>query len=298
MARLIEYDVTGVEESSGGTGVKVKPGVRVCRLMKVTKRDEKRDGTPANDLEIALSFGDEFDWIFEYIGLDPSSDWKLAEFVRALGLGEKGKINPDKLSKDKPLLRAKVNPGEYGGNYRPEIGRLMKAQPGDEMGESISAASQNGTGGGAEEPDADEPVAEAAEATTYKEGFSPSREDDPEVGSYDDWEDADLIAECEDRGLTLPGGRGNKRDKAISALRAEDVEASGIDNDNDAAEPEATAAGDDYDDWDLPALVKEYEDRGFDEPTPAFKGRNAEQRTRTAIIEAIRADDAENPFES
>lgn len=61
MAKLIEYDVSNVEESSGGTGVKVRPGVRVCRIMKVTQRTEKRDGTPANDLEVALSFGDEYD---------------------------------------------------------------------------------------------------------------------------------------------------------------------------------------------------------------------------------------------
>src|SRR5881392_807045 len=97
MAKLVEYDVTKVEEAQGGTGVKVRPGVRVARIERCQRREEKRDGTPANDIEVALNFGEEFDCGFTYIGLSEAADWKLAEFIRALGLKEKGKLDPDKM---------------------------------------------------------------------------------------------------------------------------------------------------------------------------------------------------------
>jgi hypothetical protein len=239
-----------------------------------------------------MSVGDEYDWVFTYVGLDKASDWKLAEFTRALGLPEKGKLNIDKL-KGK-MLRIKLNPGEYNGEYRPDPGKFFKGESDDTPGRvSQGSTSSNGASPAAEEPEADA----AAESPTYKAGFEPSRESDPEVGSYDEWEDADLFAEAEDRGLTLAGGRGKKRDKAIDALRAEDAE---VEGGSAAAEPEAAAeaAGDDYADWDIAQLTKEWEERQFDEPVPVKKGRNAEERTRQAIIEGLRADDEANPFEA
>jgi len=293
LAKLIPYNVSGVEEGGGGTGVKVKPGVKPCRIVRCIQRTEKRDGTPANDLEVALDFGAEFDWVFTYIPLGEAGEWKLAEFIRALGLKEEGKLNPDKIQGT--VIRCKINTGTYNDEYSPDAGRLMKAQPGDEelIGESVSEMSNNG---GGPEPDA-EPEASAA-APEYADGFMPSREGEEGIGSYDDWPDEDLTAEAEDRGLTLPGGRGSARDKAIKALRDEDSAVmDGGEETAAVAEPEAETPEDDYDEWDLDRLKKEWEDRNLGD-LPAIRGRGAAERLVAAIVEELRKDDAENPFEA
>lgn len=293
MAKLIEYDVTGVEESSGGgTGVKAKPGVHVAKIAKCVQREEKRDGTPANDIEVALNVGEEYDWVFTYIGLSESADWKLAEFIRAVGLKDKGKLDPDKIVGK--LIRVKLNSGSYDGEYRPEAGRLMPAQKGDDklFGEKVSEmSSQNGDDDG---PDDEEPNVDADGDKIYADpDFVPSREGDDDVGTYDEWDEADLLAEVEDRGLTLAGGRGKKKDKAIAALRDEDNEVAGA-NDEPEDEPEA---GDEYDDWDLDQLKEEWESRDMGD-TPSFRGKNAADRVKAALIEGLRADDEENPFDA
>lgn len=293
MARLIPYDVTGVEESGGGTGVKAPPAVYVAKITVCEKRTTRADGSPANDLRLAYNVGDEFDWVFDYIGLGASSDWKLAEFVRALGLKDKGNIDPDKV-KGK-LIRVKLNADSYDNQYTPRAGRLMKAQPGDEdLFGKVSELSSQTNGDEPDVPDADADTPEA-EAT---EGFVPSRETDPDIGTYDDWGDDDLLAEVEDRGLTMPGGRGAKRDKAIKALRADDESATEPDENQDGVEAAAEeAGGDDYDTWDLDRLKTEWNDRDMGD-LPNIRGRNAETRVKNAIIEALREDDEANPFEA
>lgn len=294
MAKLIEYDVTGVEESSGGgTGVKAKPGVYVAKIAKCSFRAEKRDGTPANDIEVALNVGDEYDWVFTYIGLSEAADWKLAEFIRALGLKEKGKLDPDKIVGK--LIRVKLNSGSYEGDYRPDAGRLMKAQPGDEFGSGASEPAEQPEPDDEPDDDNDEPTGEK----TYADpDFVPSREGDEDVGSYEDWADEDLIAECEDRGLTLAGGRGKKRDKAIAALRDEDAEVAGTDEEpEDEAAKVSDEPSDEYDDWDIDQLKEEWEARDMGD-LPAVRGRNAADRLKAAMVEALREDDNENPFDA
>jgi hypothetical protein len=304
LAKVITYDVSGVEESGGGTGVKVRPGVKVAKIETCEQRTENAQGGPANDIKVGLNFGPDFDWGFTYVGLGPASDWKLAEFIRACGLPPKGKFDPEK--QRGKFIRVKVNPGTYEGAYSPDMGRLMKAQPGDEK-------KWPGINGKAElaedEPDDAEPDNEADDTTedavekTYEDpDFVPSRENDPEIGSYDDWEDADLESEVNDRGLTLAGGRGKKRDKFIAALRAEDEEVNGATPDDEPEpeeEPETDAASDDedeYDTWDLEKLKEEWEARSLGD-IPNFRGKGASDRIKAALVEGLKSDDEENPFE-
>ena len=302
MAKLVNYDNTGVEESSGGTGVKVRPGVKIARIARCTLRDQNKAGDPANDLEVALDVGEEFDWVFSYIGLSDAAKWKMAEFTRALGLKESGKFDPDKIVGK--FIRVKINPDTYDGAYAPRAGRFMRAQDGDEEAfeegaSSVSEMSAQNSDGG---PDAEAAPEDAAEPEAAKDvdgnpvyedpDFVASREGEEDVGSYDDWADDDLVAECEDRGLTLPGGRGSKRDKAIKALRVEDAEVSGASAED---KPEADAE-DDYDEWELDALKKEWEDRELGE-MPKVRGSGAQDRLKAKLIEALREDDETNPFD-
>lgn len=291
MAKLVGYDVSDVEE---GGGEQPQPGVYPVRILKVEQREKKKDGTPANDLQVTLSFGGDYTLKSTYIGLTEAADWKLAEFIRACGLPPKGKFDPDKLKGT--IIRCKVNPGEYNGEYSADIGRLMKAQDGDEVGEQSSSPAA------AEGPDADEPDASVdAAASRYADpAFEPTREDpdDPEIGSYDAWKDDDLTGECDDRGVTIPGGRGNKRDKAIAALRAEDAEIEAADA--FASGTDGTGNGEDgpedYSGWDLEQLTAEWEARTMGE-LPEIKGRNKDARLLAAMASALTADDAADPFE-
>jgi len=293
MAKLIEYDNTGVEESGGGTGVKVRPGVHVAKIERCAQREEKRDGSPANDIEVALNFGEEFDWGFTYIGLSDAADWKLAEFTRALGMKEKGKFDPDK--QVGKFIRVKVNSGTYEGEYSPDMGRLMKIQSGDvEAWESGNGTASEFSQSAAAGPDTEEEEGEAAEATDnfYREGQPDPEDPNETVGSYDEWPDEDLEAEVNDRNLTLPGGRGSKKNKMMAALRADD-EAQG----SAEAEEESSEEGDDYDEWDLDQLKAEWAERELGD-LPVIKGRNADARLRTKLMEELREDDKANPFEA
>jgi hypothetical protein len=294
MAKLIEYDNTGVDESGGGTGVKVRPGVRVAKIERCIQRTEKRDGSPANDVEVALNFGEEFDWGFTYIGLSEVSDWKLAEFTRALGLKEKGKFDPDKLIGK--YLRVKVNSNTYEGEYSPDMGKLMKIQPGDiEAWESGNGSASEFSQSAAAGPDTDEEgdaEPEAAADNFYREG-KPDPEDPSEtVSSYDEWSDEDLEAEITDRELSLPGGRGSKKKKMTDALRADD-EAQGTAEE----EGEEGEGGDDYENWDLDQLKAEWQERELGE-LPTVRGRNADARLQKKLVEELRADDEANPFDA
>jgi hypothetical protein len=279
VAKLIEYDVSGVEDSGGG-GVQPKQGVYPAEIVVCEQRDTRADGSPANDIHIALKLGADYAWVHSYIGLSDSSDWKLKEFINAVGLKDKGKMDPEKL-KGK-IIKVKINPDSYEGEYRARAGRLMKAAKGDKI---LPA------GATTEEEEPEEAEEEAAEETTEESSdFSPSRESDPDVGSYDDWDDADLESEVEDRGVTVPGGRGKKRDKWIAALRSDDEEGG-----EEAEEEEATASEDDYDEWDVDMLTSEVEERDLEMPDKP-KGKNAAERFKAKIIELLRADDSDNPF--
>jgi len=291
MAKVIKYDNSGVEESGGG-GVQPRAGIYPAKVAICRQRTEKNDGSPANDIEVALNLGGDFAWVYTYIGLSEAADWKLAEFTRALGLKEKGQFDPDKIVGK--MIRVKVNPDSYEGEYRARAGKLMKTQRGDELATADGTATEPGEDEGdyAEEQTQGAP----AGASEGDHEFTPEREnpDDDDIGSYDDWDDADLAAEVEDRGLTVPGGRGSKRTKHIKALRTDDEAA--------AEEPEEAEEGhddsdgpDDYDEWSPDELVAEMTERELDLPAKP-RGRNAGERYKEKLIEALRADDDEHPF--
>ena len=274
----ITYNVEDAEPFEGGE--QAPAGIYTAEVVQATHRTEKRDGSEANDIEIALKLVDhEYSWVFTYIGLNDASAGRLRELTNALGLKPKGTIDTDKLVGKK--LKVKINPDTYNDEYRARAGRLMSLSGDDEP---------------AEEPD--EPAEEpAAEGGGGDEDFIPTRED--EQNSYDAWEDDELEAEVEDRELTVPGGRGAKKTKWIKALRADDEEAAGSGGTNgngDAADADSEQPEDDYetaDDgkgWTLEELTAEIHDRELQDQLP--KGRKGKK----ALIEILRKDNADNPF--
>jgi hypothetical protein len=289
VAKLVEYDVSGVEASSGGGGdVEAKPSVYPARIAVCETRAEKRDGTPANDIRVALDLGENYAWLWTYIGLGEASDLKLAEFTRAIKLKEKGKFDPAKLVNT--IIRVKVNPDSYEGQYKARAGRLLPATDGDAKLDlhAVPSGGDNGAG-----PTA---VADDDEPTDEADGYEAIREEDD--NSYEDWPEDDVEAEFTDRGLTAPGGRGNKLAKMITALRADDEAALSSDGDEDEGGG-GIASGeneDDYDDWQVSELETEAEGRALDLPKKP-RGSGAAERFKEAIIALLREDDEANPFE-
>jgi len=286
MAEVITYDVEGVEASGGGGSVDPKPGVMPGKIVLAEKRTERNDGQPANDIRVAVDLGGDYMWKFTYIGLGPESDWKLAEFIRALGLKDKGKLDLSKIKGT--MIRVKLNPDTYEGEPTSKIGRIMKAHPDD----VLPAATEKKE---ADDDDTDDELANNAGGEGYPNGYEPEREDpDGEVGSYDDWNDEDVAGEVEDRGLAVAGGRGKKRDKQIAALRADDENP--LDGDPAGAGDDAATGDDDYDEWTVEDLEGEATERELDLPKKG-RGPKAVPAYQQALIDLLRTDDEENPFD-
>jgi hypothetical protein len=281
---VADYDVSGVEPREGAPGIKAPLGtydakIRICNDRRASSNGEKNDFEVAveilgAELEVEIdgemkTFTD-FDWIFSYVSFNEAADWKLAEFVNALDLPPKGKLKAKELIGK--TVRVKLNHDTYEGEYSPRIGRWMKPLGGS-----------NGDGPTSSEDDG--PTA-TAEATSYPDGFEPSREGD-EFGSYDDWSDEDVKAEFDDRGLKASGRGKPSRDKMVDALRADDAAAEGGE-----AEPDANAeeGGDDYDTWEVEELESQFSERGLDLPSKP-RGSNAKERYKTALIAGLREDD-------
>lgn len=286
----VTYDNTGVESGGGGGDEQPKPGVYVAEIVKAEVRETKSDGSPANDVHVTLNLGANYAWVHSYIGLDEASDWKLAEFTRALGLKEKGAFDTDKL-KGK-VVRTKINADSYENEYRGKPGRFMKAESTDKV---LPPIEKDESADPAETPDAEPDADPDAEAAT-ETGFVPTREDDD--NKYDEWSDEDLEGEAEDRGLTIPGGRGAKKTKLLTALRADDEAAAGGGGGDEGETPEAAADGpeDDYDTWEPELLENEVKERQLDLPKKP-RGSGAADRYKEALIAILRQDDLDNPFD-
>lgn len=257
----ITYDVSGVEDSGGGTGVQAPPALYEATIGLCEHRTEKVDGSPVNDLRVAFNVGEEYDWVFYYVQLDGTAGWKLKQFVEALGLPPKGGIDPEVLVGKK--LRVKINPGSYGGEYRAQVNRVMPL-------DGTSASKDPGP-----DVDDDDDVVEPGD-------FVPAREGDEGVDSYDDWPAEDVFAEIDDRGLEAPKGRGAAKIKRGIEILREDDAAQDDDADDDDAD-----ADDDYDDWTLEELIDEAKKRGLK------MGRG--KKTEDAVIALLREDDG-SPF--
>jgi hypothetical protein len=236
----IPYDVSNVETRSGEHA---KPDIYTVEIVEAEQRTEKNDGSPANDIRIRLDFvDDDYMPLFTYIGLSGASAWKMKELVSAVGMPDKGTLQPDKLIGKK--VRVKVVADQYEGNYVGRAGTLMPLSGGD------GASDEEG-----EEED------------------------------YEEWTLDELQAEADERGLTIKGRKTEA--KYREALIESDQEGGEEEAEaEEEAEPEYT---DDYEEWEVPELKEELEDRKLDLP----KGR----LSKAKLVAVLREDDGKDPFE-
>lgn len=246
----IKYDVKGVE--SRGDRPVPKPGVYRCKIISCV--DAKPDNKDRRlEVQYEITDGDSKGYrLYDYIVFAESSEWKLAQFIRACGLPEKGTLDPDKLVGTALNVRTRVeNSEEYGTSAKPAS--LMPLDGDDDEDEEDLT----------EDEETEEEVDETEDDDTEDDDESEEDEDDESDDEEDeDWTEEELesldskelraVAEDYDD-VTVPAKlTAAAKKKLIAAI----LEAQGGDDDEEEDEEEKP----DYDSMDLAdlkALAKE-----------------------------------------
>lgn len=256
----IRYDVSEVE----GGGEQPKPDIYKAEITEVEHRTERADGTKIDgkgDLHVVLNVGSDYARLHTYVGMYDATAWKLAEFVRALGLNEKGSINTSKLVGQK--LRVQVVKDEYEGAYKARVKTFLQLKDDEDEDE--------------EEAD-DEDEVEEEESDEEDEADEEEEDEEEEDEDEEEPEDEDPLAE-----MTRAELKKYIKEKEL------EVKVTTKMSDDDIRDKIRDADGDDYDDWSLGELKEQLEQRGLE----LAKGKKA---TKANLIAALRADDSEEPF--
>jgi hypothetical protein len=138
----IKYKTKGVERKGGGNVP--KPGVYRCKVISCV------DATPSGKdrrLEVTYEIqeGESKGYkLYDYINLvSEAAEWKLAQFVDALGLPENGTIDTEEIVDTALNVRTRVeNSEQYGASAKPAT--LMPLD-GDEDEEDLTAEDDDDT---------------------------------------------------------------------------------------------------------------------------------------------------------
>lgn len=216
----VKYDVSNVEDSGGFEHV--QPGMYIGKISEVNLKESKSGNGPM--LEIILQPVKTADGktvkakdkkkqvarVYTYVLLEHEpSDWKLKEFIKAVGLKDKGMIDTDKLVGNSVQMNLKPDT-DLNDQYRPRVGKLLAIPAG-----AKTTATDNG---------ASEPEDEAEEDYT---------EDD-----LNEMEDDELKEAAGEYGVKAPTGTltSLKRKKLIAAILESMEESEDEDEDEDEEE--------------------------------------------------------------
>lgn len=210
----IKYDLSDVE--TGGGGEQIEPGLFKAKIVSFKQRKKNKAGD-TSDIEIVLDFGKDYarSWYYALLPDAPHWDkkshgWKLREVTDALGLPEKGALDPVKFKQyeGKEVNAKVIADTDTEGQYRAKVKTIYAPT------ESVQWA--GAPVGGGEDDDADS--SDAGGEGPY------GREE------IESWTDDDRKEYAEELGLEVPSGRGWSK-KLIDLL----VEA------EEGGEPEAEA---------------------------------------------------------
>lgn len=236
MAKVIKYgDTSGIEAS----GFKQAPvGVYYAKVVGV---DQKRSKT--NDEEMVevvfqitkdadgKKIKEQYGQLWYYAPLDIESSWarRLKELVVAFSLKARGG-NLATIEGKEAMIRLREGT-DLSGDYRPNIGKIMKA-----------------------EPDVDEDEEE--------------EDEEAEDGNLDDLSRAELKALIKEQGLEVSVRKSMSDDDIRDAIREqteaeedEDEEELDEEEDEDEEDDEEEAEGDNYESMSVVALRQELSDR-------------------------------------
>lgn len=234
----IKYDVSDVDPNESGGGEQPKPGVYTAQLSECNHRvaGEDKKGED-DDLEVVVRIvGDDtvYSPLWDYVGLNKKTKWKLDQFLRAVGVAgvdkkRKGEFDPDKIAKAQPKFKIRVKGDSYEGDYRAKIGAYLAPVDGDEE-EDDPFKKKKGKG-------------KASKKTEPEPDEDDEEEDDDEDLGYDADELEEMtLKEVKDiaRNLDIPVKKGKKKadyiDEIIDAQADADEEEEEDDDEEDDQE--------------------------------------------------------------
>lgn len=294
----IKYDVTGVE--SKGDRPVPKPGVYRCKIIScVDAKPENKDRRLEVQYEILE--GDSKGYrLYDYIVFSEASEWKLAQFIRACGLPDKGALDPDKLVGVAINVRTRVeNSEQYGTSAKPAS--LMPLDGDDDDDEDLSEDEED-----TDVDDGDEEESEDEDEDDESEDDDESEED--EEDEDEDWTEDELkeldtaalkeeafnATDDEDNpgfGLDKKKFLKKKGDKKVldkpkvikAILEAQEAKQA----DDEADDEDEKAEAEDYSKWSEKKLKAELKEREI-----KLKGAYSKSKA----VKALKADDEEDPF--
>lgn len=234
MAKL-KYDVSDVEPSTDFKPLPV--GLYVCRVTECEEGPSKSSGREQLAVTLEVAKGEhEGRLLWDYIGLDEPSEWKLRQLTDALGLKAKGTLDTDDIVGELIQVRVKHRGSpddEYGVQARPAVLLPLPDNNGDGPGADAEAEEEDG-GDDEEEltyaelQDYDREDLEATieaneldvsfnkrtsdeklkEKIADELGLEPDDDDDDgDDQDYSEWSVADLKNELKERGLSTAGAK-------------------------------------------------------------------------------------------
>lgn len=206
----IKYNVKGVDIK--GDRPVPKPGVYRCKVISCA--DAKPDNKDRR-LEVQYEIVEKGDYkgviLYDYINLESeAAEWKLAQFINAMGLPESGKLDPDKLVGTALSVRTSVDPGndQYAPSARPRT--LMPLDGDDDEATEEADDDESSDDDNADEDDAD----------NDEESDDDSDDDDDE--DEETWS-KDELEELDDADLTdVAFGYTDEEDDEIEGVLDED----------------------------------------------------------------------------
>jgi hypothetical protein len=283
----VKYDLSEVEDLPDIPHAPV--GTYIGKIEAVDARDSSK-GNPMLEVRWILTHNadgtrlkEEFQPLWDYPILKHDNKFVMAktkDFFTGIGVKLKGVLDTDKVVGAKAQLKLRSDT-DQDGEYRPRIGKIMPV------------GSPNGASAEVEEPEPDEPEPAAEE----EEGVDLAELDRDELKAFIRSEKLGTLA---DLGIKKSTTDDEIRDIIAGKMGLEQEEAEEEEPEDDEADADADAAnaeadGDGYDDMSQADLVKEFKERELDPVETDVKGKKG-AALKTALIEALRADDASSPF--
>lgn len=188
----VKFDVSGTDPSKAtGTNFEApRPGVYNVRIDEITNNPSKA-GKPMLTIVSEITSGSfKGSKLWDRIVLTEASQWKLDQFLQAIGLASKSKrrgvLDTEEVIGNKAVIRVKA--GTYNGDYSPEIAMWMAASDDDDLEEAED--DQEGEDGDYDSDDEDDDLDDGDDAAGDDDDEDSSEDSDEE----DDYEDMSVVA--------------------------------------------------------------------------------------------------------
>ncbi len=150
----IKYNVKGVDP--GGDRAVPKAGIYRCKVTScIDAKPADKDRRLELKYEIQSNSAGEKDnkgyVLFDYIPFTDTMDWKMAQFIKAMGLPESGAFDPDEIVGTGLNVRVRIQPEteQYAASAKPAT--LMPLDGDEDDGEDLSEGGEEAEDGEGEE---------------------------------------------------------------------------------------------------------------------------------------------------